>query len=288
VHDTREPTAALTTAETAQTTRGQLEAGGISRTYRLFVPSSLDRSAPAALVVVLHAGLQNGEGAVRIGGWDAEAEEGGFLTVAPDGIGRTWNAGICCGRAGLGDIDDVSFLVALVAHVGAEHDIDLDRVYATGLSNGGLMSYRLACEASGTFAAVAPVAATLPVACDPAELVSILHIHGLADRNIPFEGGFGPSGLQDVDWPPVRAGVERWVEIDGCAFEPQVEEQGMVITEVWGDCRGGTDVELVTIADGGHSWPGGQPLPAGFDPPSDAVDATPRIWAFFVAHSKRP
>jgi polyhydroxybutyrate depolymerase len=264
-----------------------VEVGGRQRTYRLYVPGSLDRSRPAPLVVVLHGGFGTGTGAVRVGKWDREAEDRGFLTAAPDGVGRTWNAGICCGPAQRDGVDDVAFVVALVDDVAAEYDLDRRRVYATGLSNGGLMAYRLACDAADRFAAVAPLAATLPIECRPGSPVSLLHIHGLADENIPFVGGAGEKGVVAIDWPPARDGVERWVEIDGCAGDPTVNEGGGVTTESWAVCDDGTAVELVTIAGGGHSWPGGRRLPAPFDPPSNAFDATPAIWDFFAAHPKR-
>jgi polyhydroxybutyrate depolymerase len=268
-------------------TTGKLAVGGLERTYRLYVPGSLDRSKPAPLVVVLHGGFGQGAGAARQGNWDDVAEQHGFITVAPDGIGRSWNAGICCGAAQRRGIDDVGFVVALLDRVARDHPMDPARVYASGISNGGLMAYRLACEAADRFAAIAPVAATLPVSCEPSRPVSVIHVHGLADQNIPFEGGIGAKGVVKVSWPPARAGLERWAQLDGCSPAASTTSAGAVTTTSWGGCRNGTAVQLITIAGGGHSWPGGQRMSRALDPPSDALDATSTIWDFFAAHPKQ-
>jgi polyhydroxybutyrate depolymerase len=168
--------------------------------------------------------------------------------------------------------------------------IDPARVYATGISNGGMMSYRLGCEASDTFAAIAPVSATLftTAPCQPARRVSVLHIHGLADQNVPFDGGVGPNAAQPNPpaYPPVLDGVHRWARLDGCRVRLTPTTQGKVTTTDWAGCRDGTDVELITIADGGHSWPGGQRMAAILDAPSPALDATSTIIDFFAAHHR--
>jgi len=267
-------------------TTDKLSFGGISRSYRLYVPSSLDPAKPAPLVVVLHGGFGRGAGAVVQGSWDDVAEQHGFVTVAPDGIGRSWNAGICCGSAQRRGIDDVGFVVALLDRLGRDHRIDKARVYASGISNGGLMAYRLACEAADRFAAIAPVAATLPVDCKPSHPVSVIHVHGLADQNIPFTGGGGAKGVAKVDWPPARAGLERWAQLDGCSATPTTTNAGPVTTTSWTGCVDGTAIQLITIEGGGHSWPGGQRMSRLLDPPSEALDATSTIWDFFAAHPK--
>ena len=188
-------------------------------------------------------------------------------------------------------VDDVRFLVALLDRVHHDAGTDSERVFATGISNGGMMAYRLACEASDHVAAIAPVAATLVFeGCAPARPVSLLHIHGLADGNVPFAGGTPTKSFQANPpvYAPVRAGVQRFAGVAGCTTIPTstTTADGRVTTERWSRCVDGGDVELVTIAGGGHSWPGGHRLLRALDPPSNALDATETIWAFFARHPR--
>jgi polyhydroxybutyrate depolymerase len=253
--------------------RGSLAVGGLTRTYRVFVPSAPMKKAP--VVFVFHGGSGTGAGVAAQTGFDAVAENKGFIAVYPDGIGRTWNAGLCCGASDRLDIDDVGFVTALLDRVERRYAIDRRRVYATGISNGGLFSYVLACRLPGRIAAVAPVAATLDTACAPSSPVSVLHVHGLDDQNIPFAGGVGPRGVTRVDWPPVRAGIDRWRALDRCPSAGRTSIDGPVTTSSWLPCRRGTEVRLVTIAGVGHTWP------------TEPYDAVPQIWRFFAAHPKR-
>jgi len=252
------------------------------------VPPGLSKG-PVPVVVVLHGGFGTSEGALRQGGWVAAAARGGFVVVAPEGISRSWNAGACCGPPARRGIDDVGFVLTVLDEVEGHMRVDRDRVYATGISNGGMLTYRLACDASHRFAAVAPVAATLVTdGCRPTEPVSLLHIHGLADRNVPFDGGSPTRSFQPNPpvYRPVRESLDVFVHADGCTATPRVRTRGVVTTERWRGCTGRSAVELVTIADGGHSWPGGQQMAKVLDPPSSALDATTSIVAFFAAHPR--
>jgi polyhydroxybutyrate depolymerase len=264
-------------------------AGGLERTARVFVPKHAPAHAP--LVLVLHGGFGTGVSAARQGDWDAAARAHGFVAVYPDGVGRSWNAGGCCGPAMRRHVDDVGFLLALVDRVEHDQGTDPDRVYATGISNGGMMAYRLGCEASDRVAAIAPVAATLVFdGCAPARPVSLLHVHGLADGNVPFGGGRPTKSFQanPPTYAPVRDGVRTFATAAGCTSEPTstTDASGRVTTERWPGCTDSTEVELVTILGGGHSWPGGRRLVRALDPPSDALDATDAIWKFFAAHPR--
>jgi polyhydroxybutyrate depolymerase len=263
---------------------GSLESGGRVRTYRVYQPSTLDPARPVPLVLVLHGGLSNGAGAARQTGFDEQAERGGFLAVYPDGVGRTWNAGVCCDEARRAGIDDVAFLARLLDRVAESYLVDPLRVYVTGISNGGMMAYRVACELSERIAAVGPVAATMAGECAPSQPVSVVHIHGTADQNVPYTGGRGSRSLVPRNDRAVPAVVERWASVDGCAPQPGVEQWGAVTQQSWRPCRDGTEVTLYTIEGGGHSWPGGDRMARVLDPPSDALEATAAIWAFFAAH----
>jgi polyhydroxybutyrate depolymerase len=263
-----------------------LSVAGLEREYLAFAPTSLSSSQPIPVVFVFHGGTGTARGAAVQTGFDAEAERRGFLIVYPQGLRRTWNAGSCCGPAARLGVDDVAFVSALLDELGRAHRVDPDRVFATGISNGGMMAARLACDLPGRFAAIAPVAATLSTACDRAEPVSVLHIHGTADRNVPIDGGFGPRALTPVDHLPLEEVLARWRAIDGCDAEPAVERCGAVTRRTWSCGRGGTEVQAIVIDGGGHSWPGGQRMARVLDAPSNELDATAEIGRFFAQHPR--
>jgi len=256
--------------------------GGTARTYHLYRPAGL--TGPSPLVVVLHGGFGTGGQAESDYGWDALADEHGFTVAYPDGLDRAWNVGGgCCGRPGATGADDVGFVAEVVADI---PDVDPARVYATGISNGGMLAYRLACDTT-LFAAIGPDSATQLGPCPSPAPVSVIHIHGTADHNIPYDGGPG-QGVARIDGPPVPDVVASWRAVDGCPA-PTATTAGAVTTAV-ATCPGGRAVELVTIAGAGHQWPGSAPRKLGgvlgLDPPSTALDATAVIWAFFSAHPK--
>lgn len=261
--------------------------GSLRRSYRLYRPASL--ATPAPLVIMLHGALGSGRQAEADYGWDAEANAGHFVVAYPDGYHRTWNAGGCCGPAEASHVDDVAFITKLVAAVSAELPIDRSRVYVTGISNGGLLAYRLACD-TRLFAAVGADSATMLGPCPSPAPVSVIHIHGLADRSIPYHGGYSASA-QKVDWPPVPGVIADWRATDHCG-SPVITTEGPV-TRSAARCPHGRAVDLVTIAGAGHQWPGAKPNPIGerllgLDPPSTALNATRTIWDFFAAHPRTP
>jgi polyhydroxybutyrate depolymerase len=264
----------------------RLEHGGVMREYRVHVPATLPE--PAALVLMLHGGFGSAEQAESSYGWDTQADQGGFVVAFPDGIGKAWAVGDgCCGEPGRNGTDDVGFILAVVADLAGRLPIDPARVYATGMSNGALMSYRLACE-TDVFAAIAPVAGTLLGACPSPHRVSVLHIHGLADENIPYDGNAG-NGFARIDGPPVPSTVDIWRRADGC--DPPSLIRADPVSTSRASCAEGREVTLITIDGAGHQWPGGTDRTVaqrvlGMDPPSTALDATATIWAFFTAHPR--
>jgi len=157
---------------------------GVQRSYILYVPTSYNSAEPVSVVLVFHGGGGNAEGAVRMTGFNSLADEKGFIVVYPNGTGRlsddkllTWNGGTCCGWAQEQNVDDVGFVRAIVADLQSMASIDMKRIYATGISNGGIMSYRLACEASDLIAAIGPVAGTQNIApCKPKECGDYPHL----------------------------------------------------------------------------------------------------------------
>jgi len=178
-------------APSASSRTGTLTFGGIARSYRLYRPADLPRRSPVPLVVVLHGGYGNGAGAEAGLHWDRAADAHGFVVLYPNGIFRAWNAGTCCGFPMRRQIDDLGFLTALIEQTTRDENVDSKRVYATGISNGAMMTYRLACESRLTLAAIGPVAGTFSVPCRHPKPTAVLAMHGLTDTRVPFDGGSG-------------------------------------------------------------------------------------------------
>jgi polyhydroxybutyrate depolymerase len=261
---------------------------GLERTYRVYVPDSLT-PGPSTLVVMLHGGFGSAQQAELAYGWDAQAEESGLIVVYPEGVGRSWNGGTCCGPAAKRDLDDVGFIEAVVAEVSSALDIDRQRTFATGMSNGGIMAYRLACD-SDVFAAIGVVSGTMLVECNAMRPVSVMHIHGALDASLPPDGSPG-GGTQNIDGPPLADVIGYWLQRDGCG-EPVTGEWGdpLVTTLDATDCDGHTAVVYIEIQDAGHQWPGAASSEIrdelGGDPPSQRLDATRELAAFFGAHPR--
>jgi polyhydroxybutyrate depolymerase len=263
-----------------------IEVGGVSRTYIVYRPASLPAAAP--LVVMLHGGFGRASQAEKSYGWDAEADRGHFVVAYPDGLDHAWNTGGgCCGTPGRTNADDIGFITAMVAAIERQVPVDAARVYATGISNGGIMAYTLACH-TPLFAASGPDSATELGSCPAPRPLSVIHIHGTADTRIPYQGGEG-EGVAHIDGPSVPSLNARWRAIDHCAA-PAVRTAGAVTTST-ASCPAGRAVELITIAGAGHQWPGSAPRPLiqrllGTDPPSTALNATQVIWQFFATHPR--
>jgi polyhydroxybutyrate depolymerase len=250
--------------------------GGLDRSYRLYIPAGL--ASPAPLVVMMHGGFGSAEHAERAYGWDELADGAKFVVAYPDGVGRAWNVGGCCGRPGRENIDDVGFIInAVVDDIANNVSIDRKRLYATGMSNGGMLAYALACN-SGTFAAIGPDSATQLDKCAAPHPTSVMDIHGTADPRIRYDGGPG-SGVAHVDGPSVPDLNAFWRNVDRCAppattattttTTTTTTTDGAITTST-ADCPDGRSVVLVTVDGGGHEWPS---------------FATQRLWDFFAAHS---
>jgi polyhydroxybutyrate depolymerase len=277
----------------AQTTEHTLMVDGRERTYSVYAPASLPAEGPVPVVLFLHGGLGSGEQLGETAHVAEHAEDASYLAVLPDGATndegrfRTWNGGRCCGPAMNADVDDVAFIAALLDEVEAEWDVDADRVYAAGHSNGAIMANRLACDLPGTFAAIGAVAGSLETPCEDGQPTNVLYIHGDADTNHPLEGGIGRDGISGTDFTSVADSLDRWTEIGACGADPEVTEEGAITTSVWTGCDDGVDVELQVIAGAAHPWPGGEssPLPMVGEV-SQELDATAAVWTFFEQHPR--
>lgn len=256
----------------------QVDVNGLTRTYVLHIPPGVNKGTPAPLVIMF-PGLFTVSLTQSQTGFDDFSNENGFILVYPKGIGASWNGGECCGLAFQENLDEAAFVRQILLDLGTIFTVDPKRIYAAGFSNGAILTYRLACEMSDVFAAIASVSGTLFFEpCQPAQKISVLHIHGLGDTTIPFAGGQSIEALPLM--PPVEQGVETWVKLNGCSASPQTSVDGAISQTVYTDCQSNTTVELIKIDGFEHGWP--SPTGAG----EKNFPATQAIWEFFSTHPK--
>lgn len=267
---------------------------GLERSYVLYVPASMNKNEPVPVVLVFHGGTGNARSAIMMSSFNEVADQHGFVVVYPNGTGRlsderllTWNAGNCCAYAQENNVDDIGFVRTIVTDVQLLVNVDTKRVYAAGMSNGAMLTQRLACEAADIFAAVAPVAGTLNLSeCRPSQPISVIEFHGTADLHVPYDGGIGPDSLVGVDFTSVQDSVGFWATFNACNSQPQTNSIDNIQHEVWAECVDSTAVELYTIIGGGHAWPGGKSGWPGSDKSTQTISASQVSWDFFVAHPK--
>ncbi len=276
---------------------------GVERLYRIHKPESRDPSRPVPLVLVLHGGGSNSRQTefLTLNAWNELAGKEGFLVVYPDGVGSRWNDGRQDPTAPRKGADDVGFISALIERLASEFNVDRGRVFATGISNGAMMSYRLGCELSDKIAAIGPVAGAMPeplmASCAPSRPVSVVALNGLQDPLLPYAGGEVSIARRSFGKvASVPDSLKLWAGEDGCPGAP-VEAQEpdrdpgdgtRVARRTWSPCRDGSEVVLYTIDGGGHTWPGGlQYLPPFLiGRTSRDIDATEVIWEFFKTHGR--
>ena len=288
-------------ADSATTLQRQLRVGGRTRHYLVDLPPRYASRGPMPLVFNFHGGGGSPSGARTQSGFSALGARVGAIIVYPAGSGRfsderllTWNTGSCCGYAQAQKIDETAFVRALIDTLERTYSIDRNRIYATGLSNGGMMAHLVGCTLADRFAAIAVISGELSMECHPSRAVSVLIIHGTADENLPYDGGVGSKALDKHDVKPVSYAVNSWRAFDKCPAAPSTDvwsgnrtaPQNAVRHSVWSPCADGTAVELYAIQGGGHSWPGGQRMARILDAPSNAINATQVAWDFFAAHPR--
>ena len=260
------------------------------RSYLVHIPPCYRRGCPMPVVVALHGLTANGRMLARFSGLNEKADRCGFIVVYPNGGLLAFNAGGVAARRGP---DDVAFINRMLDELSAHVCVDQCRVYATGLSNGGMMCYRLACELSHRFAAIASVSGPMAILdCCPCHPVSVLHFHGTCDRELPYNGPRkGEKSL--IQYHPVTETIAIWAARNGCTAEPMIEQMPdrcpdctTVTRTTYGPGCCGAEVVLYTINGGGHTWPGREPPARFMGLSTKDIVANDIMWEFFLQHPR--
>jgi polyhydroxybutyrate depolymerase len=276
-------------------TNGTIVSSGVTRRYLLYVPKTYDRSKPTPLVISIHPGATWPAVEMDISRWNELAEQHGFIVVYPAGSGaffdgfspgpHVWPMG----PRSLGR--DVRFISDLIEKLKAEYNIDPNRIYANGMSNGGGMAFALSCKLSDRIAAVGAVAAAQPLSwdrCGDSRPVPTVAFHGTADKFAPYQGGSSP--IAPGTFPNIEDWTARVARRNQCKGDPSdTRITANVRRLAYTNCAENADVVLYTVEGGGHTWPGGKHLAewiAGRT--TEDVHASRVMWEFFVQHPRGP
>ena len=278
-----------------------VQADGRERSYLVHIPKKYNAKHPTPVVLILHGAWTNGPITALYTGLNGTADDNNFIAVYPNGtgLGNTalfWNCGVHNRNTVLGRTppDDVAFIGKVLDDLGTVASVDPKRIYATGISNGGMMCHRLAAEMSDRIAAIAPIAGTLCLDdIHPKRPVPVLHFHGTADKLVLYDGGKN-AARELLNCKSVDETVRAWVRLDGCPDKPKVEElphkEGdptSVKRFTYGPGKDRSEVILIQITGGGHNWPG-RPILPGIDsllgPITPDISANDMIWDFFQKH----
>jgi len=270
---------------------------GRERSYLIHLPARFDPHTPAPVVLLFHGAGASASLMVPFTGIKKMADEAGFIAVYPNSSGMgpflAFNAGDFVGKLA-GSADDVKFIDRLLDDVRTVVNVDAKRVFAAGMSNGGSMCYRLAAELSDKIAAIAAVAGTMAIKeARPRRPVSVLHFHGSADRVVPFSGHRYKAGRL-LNYRSVEETTRIWCEINGCPPTPRITEfpssdgaRTLVRQMVYGPGREDSEVVLVVIEGGGHTWPGQKPPIPLIGKSTLDISANDLMWDFFQRHPMR-
>ncbi len=282
-----------------------LRVGELDRRYRVYIPKKYDANKATPVVVVYHGGGGNPESMIRLTGMNAKADEASFIVVYPFGTGKlansllTFNGGECCGYAMQNNVDDVGFTRELLDDLAKVANIDADRVFATGLSNGGIMAHYVASELSDRIAAIAPVGGPLMMEAPRKKRpVPVMHFHGTADAFAPFQGGYGKGFLgrsKVTKFRSVDQTIQSWVKANECNTEPGIvalrdiaKDNMKSIRKTWSGGKDGSEVVLIEIEGGGHTWPGQKPIVSLLGESTMDISANDLMWEFFQKHPRQP
>ena len=278
--------------------RGSILHKGRMRTYLIHIPPSYNKESLTPLVIALHGGGGDGKKAEKSTLMSQQSDKDAFILVYPDAVRGHWNdgRGVNRYRSHREDIDDVGFISSLIDVLAEDYNIDRTRVYVTGVSNGGLMSNRLACELTDKITAIAPVigsiAENVAARCLPTRPIPVLMINGMDDPMVPWEGEYVRVGRKKLGKIlSIPNTVNFWVSHNGCSPKPEItwepdidpEDGTRVRKIVYGKCKDGVEVVLYEIQGGGHTWPRGPRYLPEFivGKTSQDIDANQTVWRFF-------
>lgn len=278
-----------------------LNVNGDERSYEIHVPDFPAPDAGWPLVIAVH-GLGSDAAGVRArSGFDDIADEEGFIVAYPDGLARAWI------DAGIGDTIantdiaslNLDFFNALIDEIDSTYGLDERRIYVTGISNGGMFSFHVACNMSDRIAAVGLIAAASISQsfdnCDPAEPVAYIAFHGTSDTVVPYEGGQIVPGFDELgEFQSAHQAAEFWATVNGCQSEPAREQlpdtnsgdTSIAYRESWQPCESGRPVQLITLDGSGHTWPGHPPRGQRLGATNLDIDASQMLWDFFEANPR--
>jgi polyhydroxybutyrate depolymerase len=273
----------------------ELRIGDQIRSYLVHVPPSLDGQKPVPVVLVFHSAMMNGSMMARYSGLSEKADQSGFVVVYANGTGSTplflyWDAGGVRGRLS----DDVGYVARLLDDLATVVKVDPKRVFATGMSNGAMMCYRLAAELSDRIAAIAPIAGTMAIEnCQPRRPVSVIHFHGTKDGFVLY-GGSDERTPKNLKFLSVDDSIRTWVRLNGCPTAPSVIDlpdqarDGTTVRRLrYGPGKEGSEVVLYIIQGGGHTWPGRDARVPLLGKSTSEISANDLIWEFFQQHPLR-
>lgn len=271
-----------------------MEIDKLKRNYLIHVPTQYDPAKPTPLVIALHGATMTAKIMEGFSGLDKKADQAGFIVVYPNGTGpsllQTWNSGGFAPILARNKPDDVTFIACMLDDLERMLNVDKKKIYATGISNGGMMCYRLAAELSDRIAAIAPVAGTIALEnYEPKRPVPVLHIHGTADGLVPFEGPT-PKTTWVLNFRSVSDTMAACIKCNGCALIPKsaalpmTRDAHKITRKIHEAPAGGAEVILYVVDGGGHTWPG-RPVGGGIlGPYTMNLDANDVIWEFFKRH----
>jgi polyhydroxybutyrate depolymerase len=298
---------------------------GLNRKYIAHVPGSYDSKMGVPLVIAMHGGLGSATSSPDYFELNPKADKEGFIVVYPEGTGidllgkhfGSWNAGRCCNPAMNNRVDDVGFIDKMIDKLSSDFNINAKMIYATGFSNGGMMSFRLACELSDKIAAVAPSGSAGNFdACQPLRKVPILYIQGKQDPCSPYEGGIcggcANEYISKLGIPVKNTGkwdclsipeyIKGWAERNGCSDNIKITYQnGGAQCATYQECDEHSDITSCVIDEHGHTWAGKKTYGTdacnnfpnskactiwkkGVGPLSQDLIANDQIWKFFKTH----
>ena len=270
----------------ANRTNGRILSSGELRKYLLYVPTSYDASTPTPLVINIHGFSQWPANQAQVSQWNAVADEFGFIVVYPEGTGfpLRWSLRNADPESAVNAQKEVTYFSDLIDRLESQYNIDPSRIYANGLSNGGGMSFLLVCDLADRITAIGSVAGAYITpfeSCKPSRSVPMIAFHGVVDPIVPFHGG--PSGSFEVPFPDIPTWVSQYAGNNGCRLQPEILLESENVTGIrYVGCDQDAEVVFYTIADGGHTWPGGKALPEWITgKTSQEINATRLMWEFF-------